>query len=63
MKEMDCSWYISRDSKDSEFEGFFMHFDTWSQYDSNSDDRRPFLSLFIEDYQKISACKIKPLTI
>jgi hypothetical protein len=57
-----CSWYIRRSSKDTDFEGFFMHSENWGQYDTNCDDR-PYLNLFIEDYQKITDCKTKNITI
>jgi len=47
---MGCELYLRRLSKNIPFEIYFMHNDSWGQYGLATDER-PFLKLFIEDYE------------
>jgi hypothetical protein len=49
---MGCCIYAKRDSKNENFKLFFMHTDSWGQYGIKSDER-PYLKLFLENYNEI----------
>ena len=49
---MGCSWYLRRAEAGAPLEGFFMHSDSWGQYDGG-DNQTDQLKTFIEGFQEI----------
>jgi len=49
---MGSTWFLRREDVDSEILGFLMTQDDWGQYGEDT-DRRPFMSLFIDEYALI----------
>lgn len=49
---MGSTWFLRRDDADSDILGFLMTQDDWGQYGEDT-DRRPFMSLFIDDYRLV----------